>query len=189
MRNSDDCIAIYAHRWDFYGDSRNIIVQNSILWADVAHTINIGLHGSGEEKNDLIENLTFKNIDILELDEDDLECQGCMAICAGDNNTVRTVSFEDIRVESIQEGKLLDVEVVFVSKYSTAPGKGVDNVQFKNIYYQGMGESPSLLKGFDSNRMVQNVRFENILINGVRARSLSEANIVTGENVKDVSFK
>lgn len=189
MRNSDDCIAIYGHRWDFYGDSRNISVQNSILWADVAHTINIGLHGTSEGKHDLIEDLTFKNIDILELDEDDPNYQGCMAICAGDNNMVSNVSFEDIRVESIQEGKLLDVEVVNDSKYSTAPGKGIDNVQFKNIYYQGLGEGPSLLKGFDSNRLVQNIRFENLVINGVRARSLSEANIVTGENVKDVSFK
>mgnify|MGYP000355733027 CR=1 FL=1 len=24
MRNSDDCIAIYAHRWNYYGGSRNV---------------------------------------------------------------------------------------------------------------------------------------------------------------------
>ncbi len=41
MRNSDDCIAIYAHRWNYYGGSRNVTLQNSILWADIAHPINI----------------------------------------------------------------------------------------------------------------------------------------------------
>ena len=33
MRNSDDCIAIYGHRWDYYGDVKNVIVKNSTLWA------------------------------------------------------------------------------------------------------------------------------------------------------------
>ena len=40
MRNSDDCIALYNHRWNWWGGSDNITVQNSILWADIAHPIN-----------------------------------------------------------------------------------------------------------------------------------------------------
>src|SRR5581483_9139302 len=27
MRNSDDCIAIYGHRWKYYGNTRNVTVQ------------------------------------------------------------------------------------------------------------------------------------------------------------------
>jgi alkanesulfonate monooxygenase SsuD/methylene tetrahydromethanopterin reductase-like flavin-dependent oxidoreductase (luciferase family) len=46
MRSSDDCIAIYTHRWDYYGYTRNITVKNSTLWADVAHPINVGIHGN-----------------------------------------------------------------------------------------------------------------------------------------------
>ena len=46
MRNSDDCIAVYAHRWNYYGGSKNITLQNSILWADIAHPVNIGGHGN-----------------------------------------------------------------------------------------------------------------------------------------------
>jgi len=189
MRNSDDCIAIYGHRWDFFGDVRNITVQNSTLWADVAHPINIGLHGNTEGRSEVIEDLTFRNIDILEHDEDDPEYQGCMSICAGDNNLVRNVTFEDIRVESIQEGQLLHLKVVYNSKYSTAPGKGIENIQFRNISYQGYGESPSQMEGYDSICIVQNVSFENIIINGVRARSLMEAGIVTGEGVREIHFK
>ena len=71
MRNSDDCIAVYAHRWEFYGDVKNYSVTNAVLWADVAHTINIGVHGNTEKTGEVIENLLFKNIEVLELDEDD----------------------------------------------------------------------------------------------------------------------
>jgi len=189
MRNSDDCIAIYGHRWDFFGDVRNITVQNSILWADVAHPINIGLHGNTEGKSEVIEDLTFRNIDILEHDEDDPEYQGCMSICAGDNNLVRNVIFEDIRVESIQEGQLLHLKVVYNTKYSAAPGKGIEKIQFRNISYQGNGESPSLMEGYDSICIVQNVSFENLIINGIRARTLMEAGIVTGDGVRNIHFK
>lgn len=65
MRNSDDCIAIYGSRWDFYGDTRNISVRDSILWADVAHPLMIGTHGDHERNGDTIESIVFANIDIL----------------------------------------------------------------------------------------------------------------------------
>lgn len=49
MRNSDDNIALYQHRWNYYGNSSNLTVQNSALWADYAHPINIGTHGNTED--------------------------------------------------------------------------------------------------------------------------------------------
>lgn len=33
MRNSDDCIALYNHRWNWWGGSSDITVKNSALWA------------------------------------------------------------------------------------------------------------------------------------------------------------
>ena len=45
LRTSDDCLAFYNHRWWFWGGTSNLTVQNSILWADVAHAINVGGHG------------------------------------------------------------------------------------------------------------------------------------------------
>jgi hypothetical protein len=49
----------------------------------------------------------------LEHDEDDVPYQGCMAIDAGDRNRVKNILFEDIRVESIQEGKLFHINIRF----------------------------------------------------------------------------
>jgi len=188
MRNSDDCIALYNHRWNWWGGSDNITVQNSILWADIAHPINIGGHGDPESvEGETISNLVFRNIDILEQDEDDPPYQGCMAIDAGDNNTVRNVLFEDIRVENIQEGRLFYVNVRFNRKYDKQPGRQIENVTFRNITYNGIGEHPSVIRGLDNQRMVHGITFENILINGQRMKKIKD--FTFNEFIKDIRVK
>ena len=123
LRNSDDCIAIYNHRWNWRGGSSNIIVQNSVLWADVAHPINMGGHGDSDSlTGEVLEDVTVRNVDILEHDEDDSLYQGSMNIDCGDKNIVRNVLFEDIRVESIQDGRLFCLKVLYNPKYNKAPG-------------------------------------------------------------------
>ncbi|MCU7552737.1 glycosyl hydrolase family 28 protein [Chitinophagaceae bacterium LB-8] len=189
MRNSDDCIAIYGHRWDFYGDVRNYKVTNSILWADIAHPINIGLHGNTEKDGEVIENLSFKNIDILEQDEDDPDYQGCMAITAGDLNLVRNISFEDIRVDDFQEGQLFNLRVVYNEKYNTGPGRGIENIKFKNISYNGSNLNPSLIKGLDERHSVKGISFEGLTINGEEvANNVANKYMMIGPFVKDVTL-
>ena len=188
MRNSDDCIAIYAHRWSYYGGSKNVTLQNSVLWADIAHPINIGGHGNAAcAEGEILENITIRNIDILEHDEDDSPYQGCMAIDCGDKNLVRKVLFEDIRVESIQEGRLFHINVRFNPKYDKQPGRGIEDITFRNITYDGVGENPSLLKGFDKERGIKNVTFENVMINGVKMKSTDD--FITNEFVKGIKVK
>ena len=177
MRNSDDCLAFYAHRWDFYGDCRNIRVLNSTLWADIAHPINIGTHGNTETGDEVLENMLFQNIDILEHDEDDRDYQGCMAINVGDHNLARNITFEDIRVENIQEGQLFHLRVMYNQKYNTGPGRGVKDITFRNIYCTGKYVNPSLIEGYDKDRTIDNILFENIVLNGKRVTSLDELNI------------
>lgn len=188
LRNSDDCIALYNHRWNWWGGSANITVQNSVLWADIAHPINIGGHGDSESPiGEVIENLIFRQIDILEHDEDDVLYQGCMAIDCGDKNLVRNVLFEDIRVENIQEGRLFHLNIRFNKKYDKAPGRGIEDVTFRNITYDGVGENPSLIKGIDSNRTVKNVLFDNVMINKQRMTDLK--GFVTNEFIENIRVK
>ena len=66
LRTSDDCVAVYGSRWDNHGDSRNVTVRNCALWADVAHPLMIGTHGDHQRNGDVIEDILFENIDILE---------------------------------------------------------------------------------------------------------------------------
>lgn len=188
LRTSDDCIALYNHRWNWWGGSSDITVQNSVLWADVAHPINVGGHGDPDSSTgEVIENLTFRNVDILEHDEDDPMYQGCMTVDCGDRNRVRNVLFEDIRVEHIQEGRLFYVKVRFNPKYDRQPGSSIEGVVFRNITYTGVGENRSLIQGLSRDGMVRNVTFENVTINGEKMRDLKET--VTNEFISNVSVK
>ena len=164
-RNSDDCTTAYATRKGFSGSARNVRMRNSTLWADVAHPIFIGIHGNSE-RGDTIENLVYENIDILCQSEPQVDYQGCMAINCGDNNLVRDVIFDNIRVEQIHQGSLLQVKVGYNAKYCTAPGRGVENVTFRNIRYYGQTPYMSVVNGYNEQRTVRNITFEGLKING-----------------------
>lgn len=164
-RNSDDCTTVYATRKGFTGSAKNIRMTNSTLWADVAHPIMIGLHGN-PEVGDSIVNLKYDNIDIICQSEPQVEYQGCMTINCGDNNYVKDVVFDNIRVEQIHQGSLLQVRVGWNSKYCTAPGKGVENVVFRHIRYYGAQPYMSVITGYDQQHKVKNVTFEGLKING-----------------------
>ena len=169
-RNSDDCTTAYATRKDFEGSVRNIRMRNSTLWADVAHPVFIGLHGAAAgphpERRDTIENLVYENIDILCQSEPQVDYQGCLAINCGDNNLVRRVTFDNIRIEQIHQGCILQVKVGWNQKYCQAPGAGVEDVTFRNIRYYGGQPYMSVINGYDAQHKVRNVTFEGLKING-----------------------
>lgn len=198
-RTSDDCTTVYATRKGFTGGCRNIRMQHSTLWADVAHPIFIGLHGN-VECPDTIENIQYVDIDILDHREKQLDYQGCMAINAGDENLVRNVRFENIRIENFRQGQLLNLRICYNKKYCKAPGRGIENVWFKDIDYQGTRAELSIISGYNEQRKVKNIHFENLKINGVHIsddmsgkpkwyKTGDMARIFIGEHVEDVSFE
>lgn len=198
-RNSDDCTTVYGTRKGFVGGCRNITMQNSTLWADVAHPILIGTHGNSGSP-DTLENLNYINIDILDHKELQIDYQGCMSINAGDNNLVRNVRFENVRVEDFRQGQLVNIRVFFNEKYCTAPGLGIENVFFKNISYNGAHSEMSVISGYNESRQVKNIVFENLTINGVIItddmpgkpkwyKTSDMGRILVGEHVKGVEFR
>lgn len=197
-RNSDDCTTVYATRKGYTGSCSNIRMSNSTLWADVAHPIMIGIHGNSENP-DTIQGLVYSNIDILDHKEKQIDYQGCMTINGGDNNIIRDVVFEDIRVEDFREGQLLNIRIFFNPKYCSAPGQCIENVLFRNVSYNGSGENISIISGYDGSRMVKGVRFEHLTINGKLIhddmpdkpkwyKTGDMAGIYIGEHVSDVTF-
>ena len=164
-RNSDDCTTAYASRKGFSGNTRNVRMRNSTLWADVAHPIFIGLHGN-PEVGDTIEHLVYENIDILGQAEPQVDYQGCLSINCGDGNQVRDVLFDNIRIEQIETGCIAQIKVAYNQKYCTAPGRGVENVTFRNIRYYGGKPNISIINGYDKDHMVRNITFEGLKING-----------------------
>ena len=171
LRTSDDCLAFYNHRWWYWGDSKNLKVTNTILWADVAHAMNVGGHGDDlSKKGEKIESVVFKNIDVLNVDEDDDNYRGVMSICCGDKNRVRKVLFENIRVEDCEEARLVDIRVLFNEKYNTVPGGTIENIVFRNIDYKAeTGDMyPMRIKGYDEKSVVRGVFMENVVLNGTK---------------------
>ena len=164
-RNSDDCTTAYATRKGFKGSVHNVRMTNSTLWADVAHPIFIGLHGN-PAVGDSITGLRYENIDIICQAESQIDYQGCLAINCGDNNYVKDVTFDNIRIEQIRDGCIAQVKVGWNQKYCTAPGAGIENVQFLGIRYYGSTPNISIINGYDKNRKVKNVTFEGLKING-----------------------
>lgn len=189
LRTSDDCIAIYGRRWNYNGNTEHILVQNSVLWADVAHPTIIGTHGDYYNDGNIIEDITFSNLDILEHHEPQSNYLGCMTINPGDKNTVRNVLYEDIRVEKIEHGKLLDIQVKFNKDYNPAPGKLVENIHFRNISYDGKYEVTSVINGLDDERIVKNVIFENLIIRGSHILSAEQGNIEVGKFTNNIVFR
>ena len=65
----------------------------------------------------------------------------------------------------------------------------MENIYFKNISYNGINNSPSIINGLDKDHLVQGVTFENLRINGKLINSVEEANIKVGEFAKNITFK
>lgn len=198
MRNSDDCLAIYGHRGRWYGNVNNINVSNCILWADVAHPLLIGTHGDPPHP-DTLGNMTFTNINILEQNENQIDYQGCIALNAGDNNLIRNIRFENIRIDDFKKGQFVNLRVMYNRKYNTAPGRGIENIYFKNITYTGTHASTAIITGYDETRKIKNITFENLNINdNVISDTMPDkpgfykttdmANIFEGEHVEGLRF-
>ncbi|KAF6827718.1 glycoside hydrolase family protein [Colletotrichum plurivorum] len=166
LRNSDDTIALYSHRWDWYGDTKNITIRNCVLLPDIAHAINMGTHGNPANP-ETTGNIRISNIDILDHEENQLWYQGCIAINAADENLFHDIRIENVRVERITRGQLFNIRVMQNSMWTTAPGRGIRDVVFKNVSLN-MDDSkvvnPSMMLGYDQARQVKNVTFENLQI-------------------------
>jgi hypothetical protein len=58
------------------------------------------------------------------------------------------------------------LRVFYNKKYCTAPGRGIENVLFRNIDYNGNNANLAIIAGYNEERGITNIRFENFKING-----------------------
>mgnify|MGYP000012641992 FL=1 len=197
-RTSDDCSTIYCTRKNYHGGCLDINISNCVYWADVAHPIMIGLHSETTEMEE-ISHVLYDDIDILEHAENQIDYQGCIGINDGDNILVHGVTFRNFRIENIRKGMLVNLRVCFNRKYCTAPGRGIEDITFRNIAYIGGPPNMGIIAGYDERRKVKNVRFENFSINGkIISDNMADkpkwyktadmANIFIGEHVEGVTF-
>lgn len=162
MRTADDSLAFYLTSSPYSGDSQNITVRNSALWADVAHPLNVGGFGGNETMSDV----KFDNIDILDQHEPQIFYQGCIAMSTSNGNIVKNVLFSNIRVEDFRLGMLFSFKVAYNPKYDTYAGGTLSNITVRNVEYNGTGSNLSIMSGYDEHSQVEFVSFEGLKING-----------------------
>ena len=188
LRTSDDSLAVYAATPSAgHGDTHNITMRNSTLWADRAHGFLAGTHGDPETR-DLIEHVELQNIDVLEHDSSGIY-QGALALNAGNRVTVRDVRFEDIRIEDFTSGQVVNLVVFRNYFYNTKAGTLVDRVLVRNVAYTGTGDRPSEIKGYDLVRPVTNVVFEDFVRNRRLVLGPAAANMVVGPYASNIVFR
>ncbi|MFT3996021.1 MAG: glycosyl hydrolase family 28 protein [Asticcacaulis sp.] len=201
LRTSDDAVVVYAvndcpicaTKTDtapsaLSYDTYDIRVTNSILWNDVAHAMYVGHFGDNAHPR-TIHSVTFDNIDVLNLDEDDEPWEGTMAIFSGDSTKIRDISFSRIRVERIEEGKLVHIVAGNSPRYNKAPGRGVENVTLRDISFTGEGmPSASIITGLSEDTAVRNVRIENLTIGGQKVTTPAQGDLKVGPFVSGFSL-
>ena len=151
----------------------------------MAHPTNIGCHGNHAKGGDVIENIHFENIDVLNHHEPQDDYTGVFAINVGDGNTACNISYKNIRVEQYQRGRLIDLRVCHNPSYNPIPGKEIHDVYFENITYTGFGELPSRIAGYSSENRVYNIYFDNVTEHG---RPIKE-NLLIGNYTDNIYFK
>ena len=113
---------------------------------------------------------------------------------------MKDIVFDNIRVEDFRLGRLIDIRIFFNKKYCAAPGSGIRDILFKDIVYNGRNAELSLISGYSPERKVENITFENLMINGVKItddmpgkpkwyKTGDFARIFIGEHVDNVVFK
>jgi len=185
IRTKDDCIAVksgvnYYTKFNSSFKVNKVLVQNSVLWNGAwGNALEIGF----ETRGDNIQNVTFKNCDLIHVEGP----EGTFTIHNGDRAVVKNILYEDIRVEDAR-GWLIDFKIL-KSEYSKDFVRGkIENVTFKNITVEGETFPYSQIMGFDENYKVKNVTLENFYIHGVKANSTYNT-ILTTIHCENLMFK
>ena len=176
IRTKDDCIAVksgvnYFTKFNSSWMVDNVLVQNSVMWNGVWGN---GLEIGFETRSDTIQNVTFKNCDLIHVEGP----EGTFTIHNGDRAVVKNVLYEDIRVED-SRGWLIDFKILF-SQYSKDKQRGrIEKVKFKNITVESDLFPYSLFLGFDETHGIKDVSIENLVINGIKVNSTYNGMITT----------
>lgn len=175
LRNGDDCVVVKAldvrrpERRDaqlsWIGEVRNVeMVGCSLLSYRGGCATEIG----HELRSDVIENIAFRDCDILGVHE----YGAPFGIHNADHATVRNVLWERCRVEHHYD-KLVDLRIV-QTRWSKDSERGqVRDVRFRDIDVAvspyNPGYTTSQIGGFDAGHTVEGVTFEDFRMNGVVA--------------------
>jgi polygalacturonase len=172
IRTLDDLIVIKTDKGQ--GESRRIVAKDCVLWNEVAHALSVGA-----ELRENVDDVLFSNCDVIH----DKGREWTLRVFHCDSSTISNIRFENIRVE---ESRRLISLWIGKAVWTRDENRGqVQDILFKDIC--ATGNPPKIeLTGFDATHTIQNVRFQNVSING---KQLSYNDIKTNSFVRNMILK
>ncbi|UXP32617.1 glycosyl hydrolase family 28 protein [Reichenbachiella agarivorans] len=194
MRTLDDAVVIKS--FDGKGEVKNVHTRKCVVWNELAHAFSIGA-----EIHEDVSEVLFEDCDVIH----DVGRETALRVYHCDDALISDVTFQDIRVE---EARRLISCWIGKTRWTESEERGnVRNVTFKNITATSAPIDTTLtgfqdgtdwktyiirdhasmqLTGFDDTHTVENVIFDDVILDGKKVVS---EQVKTNEFVKDVHFK
>lgn len=189
LRGYDDGIAVKVAQEARDLESSDILVENAVIWTDLAHPLTVGT-----EILNTAHHIVFSNVDILHVREPAHNSRA-LAIHCGDYGTVHDIIFTDIRIENFSPPfanggiDLVQLEIK-PNVYSKTKMPGyIRNITFRNVTLVSSPFKPQIqILGFDENHTIENILFDSVVAKGKRLDSVEDAEFVTNAFVKNIRF-
>jgi polygalacturonase len=152
IRTLDDLIVVKTDQGQ--GEARRIVAKDCVLWNEVAHALSVGA-----ELRENVDDVLFSNCDVIH----DKGREWTLRVFHCDSARVSNVRFENLRIE--ESPRLISL---WIGKYvwtrDTQRGQ-IQDVTFKNIRVTA-DHLRVELTGFDETHRVQDVLFQDVVVNG-----------------------
>ena len=191
------------HGGKVYDTFRDVIVENCVIWNDWGKCLEIG----AETRAETIENIIFRNCDLIHL-------TGCALDCLNvDYADVNGVLFEDIRVEADEiiptpqiltcdtekyENRdenymppLIYIGIDFHHEYSTGGTRRGHNrnITFHNIRLWGNHMPTVICYGYDDKHKTENIIISNLSFNDNPITTLDENHLCIGNHTENIRIE
>jgi len=175
IRTGDDAVCVKSMLPPPRIGGENILVERCVVWNDKVRCFGI----AGETMSD-IQNVTFRNCDILRSFADWTREVGALCIITCDSGVISNIVFEDIRIR--HEVNYAINCMIMLDKWSTDKKAGhVKNIVFRRIHIPS--DVPIQIWGYDSEHLVEDVLLEDLSIYSgnvkIESKSLIEKNRYT----------
>ena len=205
LRNFDDCMVIKGIvGWD-NRNNENIIVENCVIWCDWGAALEIGAETNAPEYRNII----YRNCDIIHGQASMLRIHHC------NYADIHHITYENINAEytKYQQSGIIQNsdDEIYYSKLNTGHPQLVylpirsaviygrdaqkgftHDISFKNIkvYKDSRVPEPVIeISGLNDEHKVENVSFENIIIDGKKIETFDESNIEINKFTNNITLK
>jgi len=194
MRTLDDAVVIKS--FEGRREVKNIHTRKCVVWNELAHSFSIGA-----EVRENVSNVLFEDCDVIH----DVGRETALRLYHCDDAVISDVTFENIRIE---EARRLISCWIGTTRWTKTEERGqIRDVTFRNItavsapidttltgFQDGPDWKPYIIRdhssmelvGFDQDHIVEDVLFDNVMLDG---KKVIRQQVIMNEFVKNVRFK